>query len=173
MKTRTCLATALIAFAAAVAAGEKLVVRELLDGKVSMLLPADFTPLPEKYRKLKYPGAHAPTVVMSDESTTVNVALDHKLERLETEHLKELEAEMRQRLKSARFNSAGLRKLSGREFLVMDFDTAARDGTIRNILAMTSLDHRLLGISYNCMVDRDPDCGKLGTRLIESIRVRN
>ena len=38
-------------------------------------------------------------------------------------------------------------------------------------LRFTSLEGRMLIISYNCMPGRNADCGALGNRVIESIRL--
>ena len=172
MKKKMHLAATLLVFGAAVAS-EEFELRELLDGKITMQLPTEFTTMSDEVRKVKYPGANAPSVVMTDATTTVNVALDHKPVNITPAQVKDLEPALRQQLASARINSGGLQTLNGHEFLVMDFDTPAQDGIIRNVMAMTSLDDRLLVVSYNCMLNRHPDCGALGTQLIESIRVKD
>jgi hypothetical protein len=162
---------AALSVATAFAGDDALQPRKLLDGKVTMLVPAGFTVMADEQRKLKYPGPEAPALVLTDESTAVNIALDHKSLPIRPEELPELEATVRKQMEEAKLNSSGLRKLNGREFAVFDLDSDAPDGTVRNIMAMTSLDGKLLIVSYNCMVSRDAGCGVLGTRLIESIEV--
>jgi hypothetical protein len=107
MNKNSLLACALLA-SGVVAADEALEVRELLDGKIAMQLPAEFTVMSDEMRKVKYPGANAPAVVMTDSTSTVNVAVDHKAVAVKPDQVKDLEPAMRQQLASARINSAAL-----------------------------------------------------------------
>jgi hypothetical protein len=85
--------------------------------------------------------------------------------------IKELESSMRQQFASAKLNASGMRSINGQDFLVFDFDVQLPDGTNHNQLAITSFEGRMLIISYNCMLSRDADCGALGNRVIDSIRL--
>ena len=78
---------------------------------------------------------------------------------------------MRQQFSGAKLNSSGKRTINGQEFLVFDMDVELSDGTNHNHMAFTSLDGRMLIISYNCMPGRKADCRALGSRVIESIRL--
>ena len=97
MRTKLTVA-ALLLLVSAAAAEEALESRSLLDGKVTMQVPASFKPMTDEHRKVKYPGANAPAVVMTDATTTVNVALDHKPVKLTPAQVKDLEPAMRQQL---------------------------------------------------------------------------
>ena len=152
-------------------AQEKLGLRHLIDGRVTMLVPENFKPLEEKYRLLKYQGANPPTFVLSDETTRFNLAAELRSVPLQPEELPELAKAMPSQLSHAKFHAAGLRTLNGHEFAVFDMDTPAMDGTIRNIMAMTSLDGKLLVISYNCLISKDAGCDVVGRKIIESIKL--
>ena len=167
------LAIALIFLIGPAGAEEALESRSLLEGKVSMQVPASFTAMSDQHRKLKYPGANAPALVLTDESTTVNIALDHKPMAIAPGQIKELEAPMRQQFASAKLNSSGMRSINGHDFLVIDVDVPLADGSNHNHMAITSLEGRMLIISYNCMLSRDANCGALGSRVIESIRLND
>jgi hypothetical protein len=166
------LTLALLILVGPVAAEEALEARSLLGGKVTVQLPGGFTVMSDEHRKIKYPGANAPSVVLTDESTTVNLALDHKPLAIAPNQIKELEEPMRQQFASAKLNFAGMRSINGQEFLVVDVDVPLPDGTNHNHLAFTSFEGRMLIISYNCMLSRDAQCGALGNRVIESIRLK-
>ena len=165
------LTLALLIVIGPAAAEVALEARSLLDGKVTVQVPAGFTVMSDEHRKIKYPGANAPSLVLTDASTTVNLALDHKPMAIAPNQIKELEAPMRQQFASAKLNASGMRSINGRDFLVFDFDVQLPDGTNHNHLAITSFEGRMLIISYNCMLTRDADCGALGNRVIESIRL--
>jgi len=165
------LALALLIVIGPAAAEEALEGRTLLDGKVTLQVPASFKPMSDEHRKIKYPGANAPSVVLTDESTTMNIALDHKPVAIAPNQVKELEAPMRQQFASAKLNSAGMRSINGQDFLVIDVDVPLADGPNHNHMAFTSFQGRMLIISYNCMLSRNADCGALGNRVIDSIRL--
>ena len=166
-------AAALLAASGALSAvaEEQLESRTLLDGKVTMLVPAGFAPMSDEYRQAKYPGGNAPAFVLTDESTTVNIAMDHKPNAIAPEQIKLLEEPMRQQFASAKINSAGMSTINGREFLVFDLEVELPDGPNHNHLALTSLEGRLLIVSFNCMPARLANCANLGNRVIESIQV--
>jgi hypothetical protein len=165
------LALAFLIAAGPAAAEEALESRSLMEGKVTIQVPASFTPMSDEHRKLKYPGANAPALVLTDESSTVNIAIDQKPMAIAPNQIKELEAPMRQQFASAKLNSSGMRSINGNDFLVIDVDVPLTDGTNHNHIAITSLEGRMLIISYNCMLSRDANCGALGNRVIESIRL--
>lgn len=59
--------------------GEEVVLKEkqLLDNKVSMLLPQDFVIMSEEVAKTKYPNENRTPIIYTNEATTINVALSH------------------------------------------------------------------------------------------------
>ena len=170
--TRLLLAVLCAAATLPAIADEKLESRTLLDGKITMLVPAGYAPLSDEYRQAKYPGGNAPAFVLTDESTTVNIAMDHKPNAIAPEQIKLLEEPMRQQFASAKINAAGMRAINGREFLVFDLDVELPDGPNHNLLAITSLECRMLIVSYNCMPARQANCADLGNRVIESVQVK-
>jgi hypothetical protein len=160
--------TSIVPFTEAYCA-DQLQSRKLLDGKVTMLIPSGFGFLSESKKREKYPGANAPAYVLSNLDGTVNIAFDHKKVAMKPEEVSKLEDPMRAQFSALKVHSGGIRKLNGVEFLVFDMETPGPEGAIRNVMAFASLEGRLLAVSYNCLPSRNPDCGKLGHRLIESI----
>lgn len=154
-------------------ADESVAKQTLLNGRISMLVPTGFASLSDAAKREKYPGANAPANVLSNSDGSTNLAFDQKEVQFRPEDIVHLEAALRSQFVGAKINSGGVRKLNGMDFLVFDVDTPAPDGTIRNIMAFTSLDNRLLAISYNCTVSRDKTCGELGHRIIDSIVVNS
>jgi hypothetical protein len=152
-------------------AEESLASRNLMGGRLTMLVPTSFKLLTDAEKRVKYPGANAPADVLSSADTTANIAFDHKPLAFKPEEVPKLEPAVRAQLAGAKVNSAGMRKLGSTDFLLFDADTPAPDGTIHNLLAFASVDDRLFVVSYNCLVSRDPACGELGKKLIDSIVV--
>ena len=150
-------------------AADPLQSRTLLDGKVTMLVPGGLAPMSDADKKERYPGRNAPAYVLTNDDWSVNIAFDLKQIAMKPEEVAELEAPMRQQLSAAKINAIGVRKLNGADFLVIDADMTTPDATIHNLIAMGSLDGRMLVISYNCLLNQDPACGAIGPKLIGSI----
>jgi hypothetical protein len=170
MKTTLLLA----GFLAAATAADTLQPRDLLGGKVNLLVPSSLQPMSDAARLEKYPGKNAPAYVLTNADTTVNVAFDHKQIPFEPAQIVGLEEPMRQRMSStAKLNSIGMKKINGADILVIDFDMALPDGgQVHNHMAMTSFEGRMLVISYNCLLNLDSKCAALGPGIIESIKLK-
>ena len=54
----------------------------------------------------------------------------------------------------------------------MDLWTTAADTDVRNIMLGTSLEGRLLMITFNATREMEPEFGAIGERMIASLRVR-
>lgn len=145
--------------------------RSLLDGRVSMLVPADFAPMPKALIARKYPAGSAPNYVLTNHDATVNIAYDIKPLDVRPNQMNELLASLRQQMTYGTIRSSGIRRLNGYDYVIMEFDVTVGGDDIRNVMAMSSLGGKLLAVSYNCMLTRDAGCGVLGKRLIESIEL--
>lgn len=173
MRMKTVLAVGIALGMATAQAAEPLQSRVLLDGKVTMLVPAGLQPMSDAARKERYPGRNAPAYVLTNADSSVNIAFDHKQMPIEPSRIGELEAPIRQQMSSSKINSTGVRKINGADILVIDVDVDLPDGgKLHNLLTMTSYEGRLLAITYNCLLDHDPACAAIGPKMIESIKLK-
>jgi hypothetical protein len=148
----------------------------VLEGKVSLLLPPGFKPLSTEVLNRKYPNANRPNLVYSNDATTVNVALEHTphavtAEQLATAH-EQLAAGLKGAYPTATWFSSGMRQINGRPFFVMEVRTPAVDTEVRNLIVGTSVDNRLLMISFNTTRALETEWMPIGRQVIESIRVK-
>jgi hypothetical protein len=141
----------------------------LLGGRVTMLVPQGMALMSESDKAEKYTNPEPPAYVLSTEDWLVNITFDLKKIPLKPQEVRENEKPMRQTFSRSKINSSSVRKINGVEFVILNVDIAAGDATVHNLMAMTSLDDRMLLISYNCVLDVDPACGEIGPRIIESI----
>jgi len=171
MRMKTTLLTALMLVSVAVAqAAEPLQSRVLLDGKVTMLVPNGLALMSDADKRERYPGRNAPAYVLTNDDWSVNIAFDHKQLSMKPTEVGELEGPMRQQLAGAKINASGVRKINGADFLVIDADVnMADDAKLHNLIAVTSLEGRMLVISYNCLLNFDAACGAIGPQLVGSI----
>jgi hypothetical protein len=166
----TALLAAFLTVATAVSgATDSLKPWNLLGGKVTMLVPPGLALMSEADKREKYPGDNAPAYVLTNEDWSTNIAFDHKKISMKPGEVHELEQPMRQHMSNAKINWSGVRKLNGVEFLLIDADVRLEDATVHNLIAVTSLEGRMLVISYNCILEFDPKCGAKGPPMINSI----
>jgi hypothetical protein len=153
-----------------------LVQADVLAGKVSILLPQSFKRMSADHVALKYPNANRPSLVYTNDAMNVNVAFDHSVHAVTAAQLavayEQLAAGFRSTYPAATWFRSGMRDINGRRFFVMEMRTPAIDTEVRNIIAGTSLDDRLLIVSFNATKTLEKDWMPIGNRIIESIRVR-
>ncbi len=149
---------------------------DVLGGKVSILLPQSFKPMSADHLARKYPNANRPSLVYTNEAMNINVALDHTVHAVTAAQLaaayEQVAAGFRSTYPKATWFRSGLRDINGRRFFLMEVRTPAIDTEVRNIIVGTSLDDRLLMISFNATKALEKEWMPIGNRIIESIRVR-
>jgi hypothetical protein len=152
-----------------------LVTRVVLDGRVEMLLPSSFELMSEEMLKLKYPSGKPPTQVYTNEAGSVNVALNHTNDRLKAgqipEFRKYLEDVFRRTYPSARWYRNEVTEINGRQFVLLDVRTPAVDTNVRNIIVGTSVDDRLLLVSFNVVQDLEGEWLAVGNKIIQSVKI--
>ena len=153
-------------------AAEALEAREFLGGKLSMLVPASFKVMSDEMRRSKYSGDKPPTLVLTDKSNSTDITFHHTPAKMTLEALPEFGSALRQAYPDAKFHSSGSRTINGSEFFKIDLETQSPDGRVRSVVAITAMQGRLLLVSYNCLVSREPKCWHLGHQLIESIKLK-
>lgn len=160
---------------AAAAAAPALQSRTLLDGKLSLLMPAGFEPLSAEMLALKYPQQQSPQIAYSNPETTVNVTVGHTPHQIAPDQLAaayaQMEAGIKQSMPTAKWYRSGMTTINGRAFFLMEFQSPASDVDVRNIIVGTSLDNRLLVVAFNTSVPLEKEWAPVGSQIIQSIKV--
>lgn len=157
------------------AQAEELRERVALNGRVTLLAPGNFTPLPENLLKSKYPSEWRPSEVLSNESGSVNLAFNHASGEIpdDVDVLREgLSEPFHKIYAEAEWLRDEVVEVNGRKFVQFEMITRSLDGDIHNILYMTPLDGRLLLISFNTTMDEAPRWLEIGRRMLQSIKIR-
>jgi hypothetical protein len=149
--------------------------RALLDGRVEMLVPPAFGPMPEQMLKLKYPAERRPKVVLSNEAGSVSLALNHTTDRLPANELEKfhryLEGLFRKLYPSAQWFHSEVIAVKGRQYIHLDLRTPAIDTDVRNLMLATSVDGRMLLISVNMTKELEGEWLDAGNLMIRSVVV--
>jgi hypothetical protein len=150
--------------------------RTALDGKLSLLVPQEFTLMSREMISKKYPRGNPPSLVFTNTQTTINVALDHNAFRVTVDELVKAKQAIRDAF-AASFPTAQwfrdeVRSIKGRQFFLLDVRTPAVDTDVRNILVGTSYEGRLLVITFNVTKALEETWVPIGNRIIESVALK-
>ncbi len=150
--------------------------KSVLDGKVTVPIPKGFKVMSKELIKKKYPAGNAPKLIYTNERGTVNIAINHLENRVAPEQLPQaLEATVQvfNRLHpQAQWFRKEMTKINDRDFFVLDLRTKAVDTDIRNIMCGTSLDGRMLMVTFNCTKELEGTWLEAGKKAIEGIKVK-
>ena len=148
---------------------------ELLDGRVQMLMPDSFAVMSEELLRLKYPNENRPTIVYTNSDGTINIAVNHPDSEIPNDAVGALRDQIVTSFKnlypSAVWYRDEMASVDGRNYFVIELTTPAVDTEIRNIMYFSSLNDRLLGISFNCTVEHEQEWAEIGKRVIDSISI--
>ena len=148
----------------------------VLGGKVSILVPRDFLPMTQEMLNVKYPSSNRPSLVYTNPRASINIALDHKAMSLPADQLaaahQSVTSAMKNLYPSAQWFRNEIRTINGRQFFLLDLRTPAIDTEVRNIMLGTSLDDRLLLISFNVTKALEKEWMPTGYKIVESIVVK-
>lgn len=149
----------------------------VMNGKLSLLIPEQFSVMDEEALKFKYPSEQRPTLAYTNNSGSVNIAINHtknSLPQSEVEAFhKEMDGMFRNLYPSAKWFNSGLIVINGRNWLTLDLRTPGIDTEIRNIMAGTSVDGRLLLVSFNVTKELEEEWLVPAEAIIQSLRVEN
>ncbi len=158
------------------AATIQLETRNLLDGKIQMLVPTHFEPMSEELIRVKYPMERRPTFVLSNERGTVNIAYDLKTNALSIEELDEAHRAFEKMFRNAYPSATWYRSertiLNGQECFIFEVLTPAIDTEIHNIIVVFSLKGRMLLISINITKELVKEWLPVARKMVESIQFR-
>lgn len=149
----------------------------VIDGKLSLLVPEEFSEMDEETLQLKYPSERRPTLVYTNESGAINLAVNHTKDRMPQSEIdafhKQMDAMFRNLYPSATWFNSGVIDINGRNWLTLNLRTPAIDTEIRNIMVGTSLDGRLLLVSFNVTKELEDQWLEPAEAIIQSLGVRD
>jgi hypothetical protein len=149
--TIICLSIVLMSF------DTELKERKVLKGKLSLLVPSNFTLMDEATLLLKYPNVgNRPNEVYTNDKGSVNVAFNHTNNPLKESEL----PQVKEAIKAQLSNTNGISiintsdsKINGSDYVIVEFISKAIDTEIYNKMFITVLQGKLLLGTFNCKKD--------------------
>lgn len=157
-------------------AGIHLEPRSMVEGRVSLLMPAGLELMDEEALAFKYPSDRRPTQVYTDESGMLNLIVNHTAESMAAEGLdqaRQFTEEMFGKMDpTAEWVASEMRTVQGREWFYLDFRSTASGLPIRNMMAATSLGGTMLMVSANMTDALEADWVAPVEAVLASVQVR-
>ena len=148
--------------------------QSVLGGALSLLLPSGFEPMSEQMLQTKYPGANRPTLVYTNSTGSINIAINHTQNAVQPSQLKQLhqalDSATRKQVPDGNWRFSGFQTYSGTEWVQLEFLSEAADTRIENMMAATSVDGRMLVVSFNVTEELAGEWLPVGREIIQSLQ---
>lgn len=149
--------------------------KSVFNGKVSLLIPKDFTVMSDAAREAKYPAAQRPALAFTNMAGTVNVAFSHTQTPMTAAQLpgavSQLEGTSRKLVPASDWIRTETPTIAREKWFTFEFRSKAIDMTIRNLLAGTSLDNRLFLVTINVPEADEQFWMPVATTIVQSLRL--
>lgn len=176
-RTKTIGLTILIAFfTTAFTLTIDLKIKSLLNEKVELKIPSDFNIMSEKLMKMKYPSERRPTLVYSNESGGINVALNLTQNKASQELIEPYVANLVKTFKnvypSAEWKESGIKEINGKKVGYLELVTPAIDTEIYNLIFFTDLEGKLLLCTFNCTKESISEWTPTAKEIMNSLKIK-
>lgn len=146
--------------------------KTVLSGKATMLIPGAFKMMSARMLASKYQKiGHQPTEVYTNETGTINVALNHTQNKADEKDLPSVKKIMESQFNqpSVKFIRSSMQEINYRKYIRLEFVTSATDSEIYNLLQITSFEGRLTMFTFNCTENYRKDWERFGKEIMQSI----
>jgi len=151
--------------------------KTVISGKLTLLIPHDFSIMDEESLRLKYPSERRPTLVYTNESGSINIAINHTKDLMPQNRLRAIHKQMdgifRSIYPSATWFESGIIDINGREWLTLNLRAPAIDTEIRNIIVGTSVEGRQLLVSFNVITELEDEWLEPAGAIVQSLRIED
>ena len=153
----------------------ELETKNLLNGKINLKIPKSFEIMGEEMLKTKYPSANRPTLVYTNESGEINVALNltesKAAQNIISAYKDKFVETFKKSYPSAAWKDKNVKEINGRKVGYLELITPAIDTEIYNLMFFTDVDGKLLICSFNCTKKNIPEWTSVATEIMNSLKV--
>jgi hypothetical protein len=150
--------------------------KSLLNDKVELKIPKDFKIMSEELMKLKYPTDKRPTLVYTNESGEINVALNLTQNPATQGAIPFYQEGLVQSFKNlypvAEWKDSGLKTINGKVVGYIELITPAIDTDIYNLIFITDLDGKLLLCTFNCTKRNMAEWTSTAQDIMNSLKIK-
>ena len=148
----------------------------LLNEKVELKVPKDFEIMNDEMMKLKYPSERRPTLVYTNKSGGINVALNLTKNKANQDLIAPYKDNFVTTFKnmypSAEWKESGVKEINGRKVGFLELITPAIDTKIYNLMFFTDLDGQLLLCTFNCTEKSIKEWEPTAKEIMKSLKIK-
>jgi hypothetical protein len=149
--------------------------RKFLNDKVEILIPKDFKHMSAEVLDIKYKGKNRPTLVLTNEDATVNIALNILPNPANEDAIESYKNAVKSSFEKAfpvaEWKSDGVKVINGRKVGYLKLITNAADQTVFNSLFITHCEGKLLIGTFNCTEELLPEWQEASEKIVQSLKV--
>ena len=154
----------------------ELELKSLLGDRVELKIPKEFNLMSEELMKLKYPSNKRPTIVFSDETGGINVALNltenNASQELIEPYVENFVKTFKGIYPSAEWKDSGITEINGQKVGYLKLITPAIDTKIYNVMFFTDLDGKLLLSTFNCTEKSISEWEETADEIMNSLTIK-
>lgn len=163
-------------FTTAFTTSTDLEIKSLLNDKVELKIPKEFNKMSEELMNIKYPSERRPTLVYSNESGGINVALNLTQNQASQEMIAAYKDNLVKSFKnvypSAEWKDSGVKTINGKKVGYLELVTPAIDTEIYNLMFFTDLDGKLLLCTFNCTKKSIDEWTSTAKEIMNSLKIK-
>jgi hypothetical protein len=149
--------------------------KTILNDRISIIMPEEFAIMSKEDADIKYPSINRADEIYTNKETSVNLSVSHKSDTAANKDIPEVkdalqEVVMRVYPASSVIDSETI-EVAGINIAYYDFDTAAIDMDIYNLIFFISLDDRLVLGSFNCPWENMDEWKPVIVQMLGSVEV--
>jgi len=149
--------------------------RTLVEGKITMMVPKEFTEMDMAIAKIKYPSEERPETILTDGNGATNIMFSYMEDTMVNEESEEVRdqllAIMRRVNPGIKPLSTGMEVISDKNVAYVEFSNPAIDGKLYNLMFFLELNGRTLMGSFNCFSKAMKYWKKPALEMMQSIQV--
>lgn len=177
MKLHKALLSLIIVFIlTAFTPNHELELKNLLDNKIELKIPKAFDIMSENLIKIKYPSENRPTLVYSNDTGSINVALNLTVNKANQDVILPYKDNFVKTFKSiypdAKWIGEGVKIINGKKVGFIEFITPAIDTDIYNLMFFTDLEGKLLLCTFNCTKINMDEWDSTAKEIMNSLKVK-
>jgi len=146
------------------------------DGNVEIMIPEDFKIMSEEMLKLKYPSANRPTIVYTNDSGSINVALNLTTSSASQDLIPQFKEALQNTFKqvypSAKWKDNGINTINDKRVGYLELVTPAIDTEVYNLIFFTDVNSQLLLCTFNCTVQYLEEWQSIGHEIMNSLKAK-
>jgi hypothetical protein len=155
----------------------KFAEQTILEGRLQVDLPDNFTIMSAETARLKYPLESRPGLIFTDPNGTVNITFSHSPAALADVEVENFTNKMIRTIEKmqpdVRWQENGLKEVNGKKVGFCDFVVPAMDDDIYNLMFFMELNERVLIGAINCPVALMHNWKPIALGIVNSLRTNS